>query len=294
MSRNRIGFLVGWLVLCWSFVYWSAPSAYAGNLDNVIASEYPDKILTLRHFYSGDRLHLYGDGTLVDDAPAGTWTSDGQIEVRDASQNGSVLTIKARRVYQVYDSKRNQFVDALTLIPINPDKQEKEAEKALKRRQVEIRIEMPPNPDPKEIPETLHAVFLAPEEPMGNIAPSYYRDFFAKREGQSKAQELPAGVFRLASVGSKAGDITPPHLLKKTDPEYSEIARQLKYQGTAELSLVVDASGSVQNVQVTQPLGAGLDEKAIAAVSQWKFDPATKGGKAVAVAIAVEVDFRIH
>jgi TonB family protein len=270
------------------------PCALAGNLDNVIASEYPDKILTMRHVYSGDRLHLYGDGTLVDDAPVGTWASDAQIEVRDASQNGSVLTIKARRIYQVYDSKRNQFVDALTLIPINPDKQEREVEKALKRRQVEIRIEMPPNPDPKEIPETLHAVFLAPDEPMGNVAPPYYRDFWAKREGRPKASELPAGVFRVASVGSKAGDITPPRLITRTDPEYSDIARQLKWQGTVVLWLVVDASGSVQNVQVTQPLGAGLDEKAIATVSQWKFDPAMKDGKPVAVAIAVEVNFRIH
>jgi TonB family protein len=129
---------------------------------------------------------------------------------------------------------------------------------------------------------------------MGNIVPPYYRDFFAKREGRSKPQELPAGVFRLASVGSKPGDITPPHLSKRTDPEYSDIARQLKCQGTTVLSLVVDASGSVQNIQVTQPLGAGLDEKAIAAVSHWKFDPALKDGKPVAVAIAVEVDFRIH
>jgi TonB family protein len=229
----------------------------------------------------------------VDDAPVGTWASDAQIEVRDASQNGSVLTIKARRIYQVYDSKRNQFVDALTLIPINPDKQEREVEKALKKRQVEVRIEMPLNPDPKEIPETLHAVFLAPDEPMGNIAPPYYRDFFAKREGRSKPQELPAGV-RVASVGSKTGDITPPHLTNRTDPEYSDIARQLKCQGTAVLSLVVDASGSVQNIQVTQPLGAGLDEKAIAAVGRWKFDPALIDGKPFAVAISVEVDFRIH
>jgi TonB family protein len=286
VNRNRI-FLIG------LFVSLSVP-AFAGNLDNVIASEYPNKILTLRHFYSGEHLHLYGDGALVDDAPAGTWTSDGQIEVRDASQSGSVLIIKARRIYLVYDSKRKDFVDALTLIPINPDKQAKEAEKNLKKRQVEIRIEMPPNPDPKEIPETLHAVFLAPDEPMGNIAPSYYRAFFAKREGRSEPQELPAGVFRLASVGSKASGITVPHLTTKTDPEYSEIARQLKYQGTAVLSLVIDASGRVQNIQVTQPLGAGLDEKAIAAVNQWKFDPAMKDGKPVAVAISVEVDFRIH
>jgi TonB family protein len=281
-------FLVGlWLL------FPSVPRAFAGNLDNVIASEYPDKILTLRHFYGGDRLHLYGDGALVDDAPAGTWASDAKIEVRDASQNGSVLTIKGRRIYLVYDSKSKEFVDVLTLIPINPDKQEREAEKSLKKRQVEIRIEMPPNPDPKEIPETLHAVFLAPGESAANVVPAYYHSFFAKREGRSTPSASLAGPLRMTPVGSKPGDVIAPHVTFSPDPEYSDIARQLKLQGTAVLSLVVDPSGSVRDIQVLQPLGAGLDEKAIAAVSQWKFDPATKDGKPFPITIAVEVNFRL-
>ena len=35
----------------------------------------------------------------------------------------------------------------------------------------------------------------------------------------------------------------------------------------------------------------GLDEKAIAAVSQWKFEPALKDGRPVPVQINVEVKF---
>jgi protein TonB len=41
------------------------------------------------------------------------------------------------------------------------------------------------------------------------------------------------------------------------------------------------------------PLGLGLDDKAIAAVSQWKFDPAQKDGKPVAAAIGVQVEFKL-
>jgi TonB family protein len=37
-----------------------------------------------------------------------------------------------------------------------------------------------------------------------------------------------------------------------------------------------------------------LDEKAIEAVKNWRFEPAVKDGKPVAVAISVEVDFRLY
>jgi TonB family protein len=268
--------------------------AWAGNLDNVIRSEYPNRILTLRHVYSGERLHLYGDGTLVEDAPPGSWTTDSQLEVRDANLNGSVMTIRGRRIYEVYDSKSRDFVDALGLVPTFPEKWQKDIEKTLRKRQVEIQIEMPPTPDPKETSETLHAVFLAPGEPATGIAPAFYREFYATGGGGSKRGELPAGVVRLTSVGSKAGDIKAPHATSSPDPEYSDEARVIKYGGTEIISLIIDTSGSVRDPQIIVPLGAGLDDKAIQTVSHWKFDPATKDGQPVAVEISVEVAFHIQ
>jgi TonB family protein len=38
----------------------------------------------------------------------------------------------------------------------------------------------------------------------------------------------------------------------------------------------------------------GLDEKALEAVRQWKFAPATKDGHPVAVRVAIEVAFRLY
>jgi TonB family protein len=38
----------------------------------------------------------------------------------------------------------------------------------------------------------------------------------------------------------------------------------------------------------------GLDQKAIESVRQWKFSPATKDGKPVAVEVRVEVAFTLH
>ena len=38
----------------------------------------------------------------------------------------------------------------------------------------------------------------------------------------------------------------------------------------------------------------GLDQKALEAVQQWRFDPATKDGRAIAVPISVEVSFKLY
>jgi TonB family protein len=58
--------------------------------------------------------------------------------------------------------------------------------------------------------------------------------------------------------------------------------------------LVVGEDGKPRDIKVTKPLGKGLDEKAVEAVRSWKFDPARKDGKPVAVQIAVEVDFHLY
>ena len=48
------------------------------------------------------------------------------------------------------------------------------------------------------------------------------------------------------------------------------------------------------NIRVLSSLGMGLDEKAIEAVKNWKFEPAMKDGHPVRVEIAVEVDFHLY
>ena len=90
------------------------------------------------------------------------------------------------------------------------------------------------------------------------------------------------------------GGVSAPKALYAPDPEYSEEARKAKYQGTVVLWLVVDANGRPQQIRVQRALGMGLDEKAIEAVKQWKFDPARKNGQAVPVMINVEVNFRLY
>ena len=54
---------------------------------------------------------------------------------------------------------------------------------------------------------------------------------------------------------------------------------------------IIDAQGNVSDVQVTKPVGLGLDEKAVEAVRQWKFKPAVRNGIPVKVRVNIEVTF---
>jgi periplasmic protein TonB len=90
------------------------------------------------------------------------------------------------------------------------------------------------------------------------------------------------------------GGVSAPQLVFAPDPEFSDEARRAKYQGVCVVSLIVDAQGNPQRVQVVRHLGMGLDEKAVEAVKQYRFKPATLQGKPVPVEVNIEVNFRIY
>jgi TonB family protein len=90
------------------------------------------------------------------------------------------------------------------------------------------------------------------------------------------------------------GGVSPPRVIYQVDPEFSEEARKAKYQGTCTLMLVVGTDGRPTNIRVASSLGMGLDEKAIEAVKNWRFEPSQKDGHAVRVEIAVEVEFHLY
>jgi protein TonB len=106
--------------------------------------------------------------------------------------------------------------------------------------------------------------------------------------GEGRGGGVGGGVFRVG------GGVSAPRVVYQPDPEYSEEARKAKYQGTCVLWLVVGPDGRPRDIRVARSLGLGLDEKAIEAVKTWKFEPAMKDGKPVAVQINVEVSFRLY
>ncbi len=85
-----------------------------------------------------------------------------------------------------------------------------------------------------------------------------------------------------------------PVVVTSVLPEYSEFARKSGIQGDVLLDVEVLEDGSVGAVEVLESLQAGiggLDEAAVKAVRQWKFQPAMSNGQPVACWVQFPVTF---
>jgi TonB family protein len=88
--------------------------------------------------------------------------------------------------------------------------------------------------------------------------------------------------------------IDPPTLVREVRPAYTDEARRQRIEGDVILEIVVRSDGSVGSIKVRRSLGGGLDQRAIEAVRQWRFNPARRHGTPVDVAVEVSVDFKLR
>ena len=88
--------------------------------------------------------------------------------------------------------------------------------------------------------------------------------------------------------------VEPPRLLKEVKAAYSDEARRRNVSGEVELEITIRRDGTVSDVRILRGLGAGLDERAVAAVRQWRFAPARLKGTPVDVIVEVSVEFTLR
>lgn len=89
-------------------------------------------------------------------------------------------------------------------------------------------------------------------------------------------------------------DMESPVVLKRIDPEYPEIMRRAKVQGTVILSAVISRTGDVQVKEVLMSLNNVMDGAAIRAVNQWKYRPATLNGRPISVWFTITVSYKLR
>jgi TonB family protein len=87
--------------------------------------------------------------------------------------------------------------------------------------------------------------------------------------------------------------VTPPTVVKRVEPEYTEEARKTKHAGTVVVEATVHKDGTLTVNKVVREIEFGLTEKAIEALEQWKFKPAMKNGEVVSVTLNIEVNFQL-
>ena len=101
------------------------------------------------------------------------------------------------------------------------------------------------------------------------------------------SQQAPTGIFRVG-VG-----VSPPRAVFSPDPLYPEAARKEHFMGVVVLHVIVGPDGRPSDVRVARSLRSDMDENAIKAVQQWRFQPAMKDGVPVSVEVNVEVNYRL-
>jgi TonB family protein len=87
--------------------------------------------------------------------------------------------------------------------------------------------------------------------------------------------------------------VTPPTVISRVEPHYTDEARAAKYRGTLVVTATVHKDGTLSVDKVVRELEYGLTEKGIEALEQWKFKPALRNGEAVPVSLNIEVNFNL-
>jgi protein TonB len=114
---------------------------------------------------------------------------------------------------------------------------------------------------------------------------------------QSQVPEALQG--HSASQDQASRSFMPPQFdaayLENPKPKYPATARKLGFQGTVVLRVLISVEGNPAEIRVEKSSGHQvLDEAALTAVKQWRFDPAHEGEAPVAAWVDVPIRFRLE
>ncbi|MGA8937716.1 MAG: energy transducer TonB [Acidobacteriaceae bacterium] len=235
--------------------------------------------LLLRGFWLDDSLHFDSNGKPLETYKTGSFT-ESAFDAKTLTLKDDRLTIDGQRVGIFFDEHGNAERLPMTkpkLFGRSPEK-------------VTIQIDGQGNPD---FGKELDAIFGSHLYEIAASLPEFWQPFAHKHF--VPPDQLPSPpVNKATSTVMKISDhVMRPKVLYQTRPVFSETARQMSYSGNAVIYLWVGTDGLPSHISISKPTGLGLDEKAVAAVSKYRFSPATRDGKPVTVDLYVDVNFQI-
>lgn len=103
-------------------------------------------------------------------------------------------------------------------------------------------------------------------------------------------------VIRFAELaaGRKEGELLAPVPTEKSDPGYPLELIRANVHGMVTLYAVIHADGKVGEIRVLNSPDERLDSYAAKALARWKFLPAVRAGKPVALEAVVVIPFRVR
>jgi len=89
------------------------------------------------------------------------------------------------------------------------------------------------------------------------------------------------------------GNVQAARILNRVQPQYPPLARQTRISGTVRLHAIISKDGSIQQLEVISghPL---LQQAALDAVRQWRYQPTLLNGEPVEVDTTIDVIFSLN
>ena len=260
--------------------------AQSSNLKAEIQHRWKGKTFFIKGWYDENNLIYDASGSVLGNPKPGPWTAGG-VQIHSVKVQKDKIVLKGPRAGFVYDDKKHIF---FPMLPKDFD--------------VTITINADPSTLTPANLDLLQNRIFASQAPTADEVPDYWREVIlhgpqdpAKKPRYPKQTEIVEGmrsgtepVFRIGP----AHRVSPPRIVTQLEPQYTELARKARYQGTSILRAVIDSRGETTQVQILRPLGMGLDDQAVNVVRQWRFEPAKRDGKPVAVTVDIEVNFRLY
>jgi len=232
------------------------------------------KSLFLRGFYSGHDLKCDAAGKAVGGPGVEDWTLCG-INILKASRKSSTeLQLDGVRVAIRYNPDAHEFQRH----PLNDQK---------------IEIVMTAPASPSAVEAAFGGMFSYGIDPaLQRSMPDYWRHYFDSSLAWPNDSLNGQTIYQLYGQPDQPKDVTLPKPTQASEaPKFTPFAERDRVQGSVIMRVVVDAQGTPKRIWLALPLGYGLDEQAVQAVSKWRFAPATREGVPVAAAVYVEQKF---
>jgi protein TonB len=156
-------------------------------------------------------------------------------------------------------------------------------------------------PQPEPIPEPVPTPQSTPEEP----APPKLEEILTIKKSDEVSPALPAPEPKrvekkpalqrpLPPTAPKTPNVLQPMVIRNTPPIYPETARRAGWEGRVTVRVEVSADGLPIRIVLEKSSGYGvLDQAALRAVKNWRFQPRTMGGVAMAGTVDVPVNFTL-
>jgi Gram-negative bacterial TonB protein C-terminal len=126
------------------------------------------------------------------------------------------------------------------------------------------------------------------DDRMMAAMPDFWKLYYQAAAQKTDFKPADPAVLRQGDVDQKA------KLLTTFQPESNDFAQDAGVAGMCLYHAVIGADGKPEQIAVARPIGFGLDESAVAAISKASFQPAVKDGHPVPVVLDLVVQFHIY